>query len=78
VVTLTLAGAEREAEALKAGLIEAHQEFLESLLYPYKTLQERELCFLPMLASWGPDGLSELEALAGSALQNDHKVLRVP
>jgi len=67
-----------KAEAQKVGLIEAHQEFLESLLYPHKTLQERELCFLPMLAAWGPDGLQQLQALAGSALQNGHRLLRVP
>jgi len=67
-----------KAEALKAGLIAAHEEFLEACLYPHKTLQERELCFLPLLAGWGSDGLTELQALAGSALQNDHKVLRVP
>ena len=67
-----------KAEARKAGLIEAHQEFLELWLYPHKTLQERELCFLPMLAGWGPEGLAELQRLAGSGGMAVHKVLRVP
>ncbi|HEY2547937.1 MAG TPA: bacillithiol biosynthesis cysteine-adding enzyme BshC, partial [Candidatus Acidoferrum sp.] len=54
-----------KAQAQKDGLIAAHEEFLESLLYPHKALQSRELCFLPILASWGMGGLKELQALAG-------------
>jgi bacillithiol biosynthesis cysteine-adding enzyme BshC len=67
-----------KAQALKSGLIAAHQEFLESLLYPHKALQSRELCFLPFLASWGMAGLKELESLARSSKQNEHKILRIP
>jgi bacillithiol biosynthesis cysteine-adding enzyme BshC len=67
-----------KAEALKTGLIAAHQEFLESLLYPHKMLQSRELCFLPLLASWGMGGLKELQSLAGSANLKEHKILRIP
>jgi len=67
-----------KAQALKAGLIAAHQEFLESLLYPHKTLQSRELCFLPFLASWGMGGLKELQRLAASSKQGEHKILRIP
>lgn len=67
-----------KAEALKAGLAAGHQEFLESLLYPRKTLQSRELCFLPFLASWGMGGLKELQKLSASRRQNGHKILRVP
>ncbi len=67
-----------KAQALKAGLIAAHQEFLESLLYPHKVLQSRELCFLPFLASWGMAGLKELESLAGSSKLKEHKILRIP
>ncbi|MGB2624031.1 MAG: bacillithiol biosynthesis cysteine-adding enzyme BshC [Candidatus Acidiferrum sp.] len=66
------------AQALKAGLIAEHQEFLESLLYPHKTLQSRELCFLPFLASWGMGGLKELQKLSGSADTKEHKILRIP
>jgi bacillithiol biosynthesis cysteine-adding enzyme BshC len=67
-----------KAQALKAGLIAAHEEFLESLLYPHKMLQSRELCFLPFLASWGMGGLKELQSLAGSAQLKEHKILRIP
>ncbi len=67
-----------KAQALKAGLIAAHEEFLESLLYPHKVLQSRELCFLPFLASWGMGGLKELQALAASSKQSEHKILRIP
>jgi bacillithiol synthase len=67
-----------KAQALKAGLIAAHQEFLESLLYPHKMLQSRELCFLPFLASWGMGGLKELQSLSASSKQNEHKILRIP
>ena len=67
-----------KAQSLKAGLIAAHQEFLESLLYPHKVLQSRELCFLPFLASWGMGGLKELQKLSGSAKLKEHKILRIP
>lgn len=67
-----------KAQALKAGLIAGHQEFLESLLYPHKLLQSRELCFLPFLASWGMGGLKELQKLSGSAKLKEHKILRIP
>ncbi|HXJ04447.1 MAG TPA: bacillithiol biosynthesis cysteine-adding enzyme BshC [Candidatus Acidoferrum sp.] len=67
-----------KAQALKAGLIAAHQEYLESLLYPHKLLQSRELCFLPFLASWGMGGLKELQKLSGSAKLKEHKILRIP
>lgn len=67
-----------KAQAMKAGLIAAHQEFLEALLYPHKMLQSRELCFLPFLASWGMGGLKELQSLSGSTKQKEHKILRIP
>ncbi|MGB7281439.1 MAG: bacillithiol biosynthesis cysteine-adding enzyme BshC [Candidatus Acidiferrum sp.] len=67
-----------KAQALKTGLIAAHQEFLESLLYPHKMLQSRELCFLPFLASWGMGGLKELQKLSSSSKLTEHKILRIP
>jgi bacillithiol biosynthesis cysteine-adding enzyme BshC len=67
-----------KAQALKGGLIAAHQEFLESLLYPHKVLQSRELCFLPFLASWGMGGLKELQSMAASSKLNKHKLLWIP
>lgn len=67
-----------KAEALKAGLMAGHQEYLESLLYPRKALQSRELCFLPFLASWGPGALKELQKLAVGKTLDQHKIVRVP
>jgi bacillithiol synthase len=67
-----------KAQAERGGLIAAHEEFLESLIYPHKALQSRELCFLPFLASWGMGGLKELQSLAGSAKLKEHKILRIP
>src|SRR2546425_2691581 len=52
------------AQDQKTGLIVAHEQHLESLLYPHKVLQERELCLLPFLARWGAGGLSELQKLS--------------
>jgi Bacillithiol biosynthesis BshC len=67
-----------KAQALRSGLLAAHQEFLESLLYPHKVLQSRELCFLPFLAAWGAGGLKELQSLAASSKLKQHKIVRIP
>src|SRR5216684_3531778 len=60
------------------GLISGYVEFLENLLYPNKTLQSRQLCFLPFLARWGMEGLKELQELSGSANLKEHRILRIP
>jgi bacillithiol biosynthesis cysteine-adding enzyme BshC len=62
----------------KAGLIASHESFLESLLYPHKALQSRELCLLPFLARWGSGGLKELQKLCNSRSLKEHKILRIP
>jgi bacillithiol biosynthesis cysteine-adding enzyme BshC len=62
----------------KAGLIVGHENFLESLLYPHKALQSRELCLLPFLARWGAGGLKELQKLCSSRNLKEHKILRIP
>src|SRR6266851_10039774 len=49
------------AQDQKTGLIATHEQYLESLLYPHKGPQERELCLLPFLARWGAGGVSELQ-----------------
>lgn len=67
-----------KAEAQKAALLDAHQRYLESFLYPHKTLQERELCLLPLLAAWGPDALRTLQAQSSSATLHNHKLLLIP
>jgi bacillithiol synthase len=55
-----------------------HEHFLENLLYPNKQLQSRELCFLPFLARWGMDGLSDLQKLSGSDTLGEHRIVRIP
>ena len=62
----------------RAGLLAEHEQFLENLLYPNKLLQSRELCFLPFLARWGMEGLSELQNLSGSAAAGEHRIVRIP
>src|SRR5229473_943335 len=62
----------------KSGLLAEHEQFLENLLYPNKSLQSRELCFLPFLARWGMDGLSELQKLSGSDTLGEHRIVRIP
>jgi bacillithiol synthase len=62
----------------KNGLLAEHEQFLENLLYPNKALQSRELCFLPFLARWGMEGLSELQALSGSDTLGEHRIVRIP
>ena len=62
----------------RTGLLAEHEQFLENLLYPHKMLQSRELCFLPFLARWGMEGLSELQKLSGSATSGEHRIVRIP
>ncbi|HKV25475.1 MAG TPA: bacillithiol biosynthesis cysteine-adding enzyme BshC [Candidatus Acidoferrum sp.] len=67
-----------KAQALKESLLDGHQHFLESWFYPHKALQERELCFLPLLAKLGPEGLNDLLKLSGSEALDAHKIVRLP
>src|SRR5467141_1705989 len=66
------------AQDKKAGLISTHEQYLESLLYPHKALQSRELCLLPFLARWGAGGLSELQKLASGKKIGHHFILQLP
>jgi bacillithiol synthase len=50
------------AQALRSGVLEAHEHEIAGLLYPEGELQERELCLLPLLASQGLDLLDQLAA----------------
>ena len=52
------------ALGMRSGILDRHEQLLTDLLYPHHGLQERTLCFLPMLA-W--QGLSLLEALEAEA-----------
>ncbi len=67
-----------KAEDQKTGLISAHEQYLESLLYPHKALQSRELCLLPFLARWGASGLSELQKLASGKIIGHHFIIQLP
>ncbi len=67
-----------KAQDQKSGLISAHMQYLESLLYPHKALQSRELCLLPFLARWGAGGLSELQKLASGRKIGHHFILQLP
>src|SRR5258708_9675550 len=66
------------AQDQKAGLISEHERYLESLLYPHKALQSRELCLLPFLARWGAGGLSELQKLSTGKKIGHHFIIQLP
>src|SRR6266853_4299357 len=66
------------AQDRKAGLISEHERYLESLLYPHKALQSRELYLLPFLARWGAGGLSELQKLSSGKKIGHHFILQLP
>lgn len=67
-----------KAQDRKSGLISSHEQYLESLLYPHKALQSRELCLLPILARWGAGGLSELQKLSSGKRIGHHFLLQLP
>jgi bacillithiol biosynthesis cysteine-adding enzyme BshC len=66
------------AQDQKSGLIAEHERYLESLLYPHKSLQSRELCLLPFLARWGAGGLGELQKLSTGKKSGHHFVIQLP
>jgi len=66
------------AQDHKAELISEHERYLESLLYPQKSLQSRELCLLPFLARWGAAGLSELQKLSTGKKIGHHFLIQLP
>jgi bacillithiol biosynthesis cysteine-adding enzyme BshC len=59
-------------------LIGEHERYLDSLLYPNKALQSRELCLLPLLARWGPGGMGELQQHCSGKKLGHHFVIRIP
>jgi len=66
------------AQDQKTGLISTHEQYLESLLYPHKGPQERELCLLPFLARWGAGGLSELQKHSTGKKIGHHFIVQLP
>jgi bacillithiol biosynthesis cysteine-adding enzyme BshC len=67
-----------KAQDQKTGLISLHEQYLESLLYPHKALQSRELCLFPFLARWGASGLGELQKLASGKKIGHHFIIQLP
>jgi bacillithiol synthase len=59
-------------------VIAKHEAFLENLLFPQKSLQSRDLCFLPFLARWGTGGLAELQKLASPKKSCRHMIVAIP
>ncbi len=49
-----LQGKVAHALSFRSSVLDAHLKELAGRLYPHGNLQERTLCFLPMLASQGP------------------------
>ncbi len=71
---LRLRGKAGRAENFRTKVLDTHERQLTNALYPHHTLQERTLCFLPLLASHGSALLEELaERSAIGATQ--HQVL---
>jgi bacillithiol synthase len=66
------------AQDQKNGLISTHEQYLESLLYPHKGPQERELCLLPFLARWGAGGLGELQKHSTGKKIGHHFIMQLP
>jgi len=62
----------------KSGTLAAHQEFLSNLVYPRKSLQSRELCFLPFAARWGHAAFEEIERHSSIKNVGTHFIIPVP
>jgi hypothetical protein len=62
--------------AFRSGVLDAHERELTGLLYPNGALQERSLCFLPILAQQGFGLLDELaRRIDDGGPQQQHQVL---
>jgi len=66
------------AQDQKSALLAAHQQFLETLLYPHHALQSRELGFLPFLARWGSSALDELQKCSSAKKLGHHFIIQWP
>jgi hypothetical protein len=59
-----LRGKAGRAENVRTGLLDRDERVLLDSLYPHRGLQERTLCFLPLLAAHGPELLDQLSLRA--------------
>jgi bacillithiol biosynthesis cysteine-adding enzyme BshC len=66
-----LRGKVGRAENFRTGVLDRHQQILFDALYPEGGLQERSLCFLPVLAARGPELLDELLGLSAVSASGD-------
>jgi len=69
-----LRGKAARAQNFRTGVLDTHERQLTGALYPHHSLQERTLCFLPLLARHGPGLLAELAKRAGIGA-TQHQVL---
>jgi len=61
-----------KAEGLRSGVLERHEQLILDTLFPQRALQERILCLLPFLASFGTELLDELYKHAGASPAKHH------
>ena len=69
-----LRGKAARARNFRTGVLDAHERQLTDALYPHHALQERVLCFLPLLAAHGPDLMAALSDRAGIG-KTQHQVV---
>jgi bacillithiol biosynthesis cysteine-adding enzyme BshC len=58
---LKLKGKASRAEGLRTGVLDRHERILLDSIYPQRGLQERSLCSLPFLATYGPELFDAME-----------------
>ena len=62
----------------KQNVIADKEQFLSNLLYPEKSLQSRELCFLPFAARWGRQAFEEIERHSSIKNIGSHYIIPIP
>ncbi len=62
------------AEGMRSGVLERHEQLILDTLFPQRALQERIVCLLPFLASFGVDLLDEIYKHAASSPAKHHIV----
>ncbi len=77
-----LRGKVGRAENFRTGVLDRHQQILFDALYPEGGLQERSLCFLPLLATYGPGILDKVlqlsflgSAAAAESKSHEHQII---
>ena len=72
-----LRGKVGRAENFRTGVLDRHQQILFDALYPEGALQERSLCFLPLLAAYGRELTDEITRLSAvSATEGEGSTAR--